>query len=172
MTEEPKEELERPTGDEEQTEEVEERKEAAGQVLKEMLDLMGYELSVEVLEEEDRILLSIDGEGADSLIGKKGQTLDAIQFLLGRMVNRQVRGKKPVVVDCGGYRQRRSEALEDLAQRLCEKATRTGKIVAVNPMSAHDRRVIHMALKEVQGVTTRSEGDGFSRRLLIVPEPE
>ena len=75
-----------------------------------------------------------------------------------------------MVVDSDGYRERRIEALRELAERLGDKAARTGKIVAVNPMSAHDRRVIHMALRETPGISTRSEGEGEERRLLIVPE--
>ena len=142
------------------------------QLLEELLERMGYSLTVELTVEQERILLNISGDEAEALIGNKGQTLDALQFLLGRMLNRVLpREHTPVVVDSGGYRERRSEALCELALRLGDKAVRTGKIVAVNPMSAHDRRIIHMALREIPGVTTRSEGDGFERRLLIVPEP-
>lgn len=146
------------------------RVELACKLLAEIVALMGFGLQVDGAVEDDRILLRLEGDEAAELIGRKGQTLDALQFLLNRMLNRQLRDRMPVVVDTGGYRQRRADALKELAERLGEKATRTGKIVAVNPMSAHDRRIIHMALREVPGVTTRSEGEGASRRLLIVPE--
>lgn len=73
------------------------------------------------------------------------------------------------MIDIGGYRERRVDALKQLAERLREQVTKAGKTVAVNPMSAHDRRVIHMALRETPGVITKSEGEGESRRLLIVP---
>jgi spoIIIJ-associated protein len=142
----------------------------ARSMLAEIVDLMGFQLEVEGAVEDGRIMLRLEGEEAGELIGRKGQTLDALQFLLNRMLNRQLRDRMPVVVDTGGYRQRRADALKELAERLGEKAARTGKIVAVNPMSAHDRRIIHMALREVPGITTRSEGEGPSRRLLIVPE--
>jgi spoIIIJ-associated protein len=131
---------------------------------------MGYQVEVEVSEDAERTLLDIGGPDAGQLIGKKGQTLDALQFVLNRMLGGELEGRRPVVVDSNGYRQRRTDALVQLAHRLREKATRTGKIVAVNPMSAHDRRIIHMALKETPGVTTRSEGEGIYRRLLIVPD--
>ena len=145
----------------------------ARELLQTLIEQMGFDLDVEARDEEERILLNITGDEAEALIGKKGQTLDALQFLLGRMVNRQAdRERKPVVVDSGGYRQRRSEALKDLALKLYEEVTRTGKTVAVNPMSAHDRRIIHMTLREKPGVATRSEGDGPTRRLLIVPESD
>jgi len=139
------------------------------QMLVEMLTLMGHTLQVETRIEEDRIVASITGEGSSELIGRRGQTLDALQFILNRMLNRTAPDRRPVVVDSGGYRQRRIEALKDLAQQLGDKVRRSGKAVAVNPMSAHDRRVIHMTLREVPGLSTRSEGDGEERRILIVP---
>jgi spoIIIJ-associated protein len=143
----------------------------ARELLGEVVSRMGLDLQVQTSVEQDRITLSLDGDGASELIGRKGQTLDALQFLINRMLNRKgFDDHRPVVVDSGGYRERRVEALRELALRLGDKAARTGKTVAVNPMSAHDRRVIHMALREVPGVTTHSEGDGAERRLLIVPE--
>ncbi len=140
-------------------------------LLRELLRLMGFELEVTSRNEPDRLVLDISGAEAGLLIGKKGQTLDALQFLLNKMVSRDLGERQPLVVDSNGYRQRRVEALQQLASRLSEKAQRTGKVVAVNPMSAHDRRIIHLALKETPGVTTRSEGVGIYRRLLIVPDP-
>jgi spoIIIJ-associated protein len=142
------------------------------EVLAEIIRRMGYEVEVESSDGEEQLLINISGKDAGVLIGKKGQTLDALQFILNKVFRRDVEDHKPIVVDSGGYRQRRTEALVQLAQRLSEKATRTGKIVAVNPMSAHDRRIIHLALKETPGISTRSEGEGIYRRLLIVPEPE
>jgi len=131
---------------------------------------MGFVVEVSESLQDDRVLLNISGPESALLIGKKGQTLDSIQFLLNKMLSRDG-DHLPVVVDSNGYRERRVEALVQLAHRLCEKAVRSGKIVAVNPMSAHDRRIIHLALKETPGVTTRSEGEGIYRRLLIVPDP-
>ena len=142
------------------------------ELLIEIADRMGFEVEVDQREDEDEdhTLLNINGEDASQLIGKKGQTLDAIQYLLNKISSTDGDDHKPVVVDCNGYRQRRSEALQDMARQLGEKAAQSGRIVAVNPMSAHDRRIIHMTLKEAPGLTTRSEGDGLYRRLLIVPE--
>lgn len=140
------------------------------ELLKEIVIKMGYEVEVEQREEEDHTLLNLDGEDAQHLIGKKGQTLDAIQYLINKIASVDGEDHKPVVVDSNGYRERRNEALQDMARQLGAKAVEAGKIVAVNPMSAHDRRIIHMALKEAPGLSTRSEGDGIYRRLLIVPE--
>ncbi len=141
------------------------------QILLELVSRMGFEVEVEAIEDEERLLLRIRGPESGQLIGKKGQTLDALQFLVNRIASRDEDSRRPTVIDSDGYRQRRNDALVQLAHRLREKATRSGKIVAVNPMSAHDRRIIHMALKDVPGVSTRSEGEGSFRRLLIVPEP-
>jgi spoIIIJ-associated protein len=151
------------------TDETVSRSAEARGLLHDILTLMGYTLEIETSEEEERIVLDIQGEDAADLIGRKGQTLDSLQFIVNRALNRRMHDRRPVVVDSGGYRQRRIDALKELADRLGDKAARTGKIVAVNPMSAHDRRVIHMALRETPGVTTRSEGEGPTRRLLIVP---
>ena len=142
------------------------------EVLAEIIRRMGYEVEVESSDGEEQLLINISGKDAGALIGKKGQTLDALQFILNKAFRRDAEDHKPIVVDSGGYRQRRTEALVQLAHRLSEKASRTGHIVAVNPMSAHDRRIIHLALKETPGISTRSEGEGIYRRLLIVPETE
>jgi spoIIIJ-associated protein len=143
----------------------------AARVLGDILGLMGLHLTVEIRVAPDQISLDILGEEAAQIIGSKGQTLDALQYIVNKILRYDPELQKPIVVDSGGYRQRRSEALVELAHKLKEKALRTGKIVAVNPMSSHDRRIIHLALKEVEGVSTRSEGEGIHRRLLIVPEP-
>lgn len=137
-----------------------------------LLSRMGFSAEVAVEEASERIYVNIHGEDAGLLIGKKGQTLDALQLLLNKMMYKGNEPSKPIVVDSDGYRQRREDALGQLAIRLREKALETRKIVAVNPMSAQDRRVIHLALKDLSGVTTRSEGDGPERRLLIVPDAD
>jgi spoIIIJ-associated protein len=121
-------------------------------------------------ETEDRVELSVSGIDASMLVGKKGQTLDAIQYLVNRMVGKRVGEHKLIVIDSAGYRERREASLIELAKRLGEKARAEGKIVALNPMSARDRRVIHMTLRDAPDLSTRSEGDGEERRLLIVPE--
>jgi spoIIIJ-associated protein len=141
-------------------------------VLEAFLSQMGFEVIVEGEEEdEERVLITLGGTDASLLIGKKGETLDALQYLLNKMIGRDLADRKPIVLDSGGYRQRRNDALVQLAQRLSEQALSTKKIIAVNPMSAHDRRIIHMALRDTPGVSTCSEGEGIYRRLLIIPDP-
>jgi spoIIIJ-associated protein len=140
-------------------------------VLKEMLNLMGLEAAVEGREEEESIELVITGADTGLVIGKKGQTLDALQHLVNKIVSRgRPEGTgKAVHLDSEGYRSRRAESLVELAHRLAEKARRTGKPVAADPMSAADRRTIHMALAEAEGVTTQSEGEGIHRHLVVMP---
>jgi spoIIIJ-associated protein len=149
-----------------------ERGAEARQTLETLLGHMGIEATVQVREDDERVTLDVAGSETGLVIGKKGQTLDALQFLMNKMINRDREGRKPIVVDAEGYRGRRAEALVELALRLGEKAVHTQRVVTVNPMSPHDRRIMHMALADVPGVTTRSEGEGSFRRLLIVPDPE
>ena len=144
----------------------------ATELLQGIIQRMGYEdLEVQSKVDDQRIVLDIVGDEERELVGKKGQTLDSLQYLLARAVNS--RGIKcPITVDDGGYRERRKEALTELAKTLLEEATTTGKTIALNPLSAHDRRVIHVALEEEPGVTTRSEGDGIHKRVIVVPVQE
>jgi spoIIIJ-associated protein len=153
----------------------------AREVLAEILRRMGIDGTVEVHEEADRTVLDIKGAESGLVIGKKGQTLEALQLLVSKIVHRgaeaevagQSRGLgKPIVIDSGGYRARREGALVELATRLGDKARHTGRTITVNPMSPHERRIIHITLDKVPGVTTRSEGEGIFRRLLIIPAPD
>ena len=97
----------------------------------------------------------------------------ALQFLANRIVaRRETEGNQHVVLDAAGYRMRRREALVDLAQKLAGRAVEEQKVVRLSPMSAHDSRVFHLALAEKEGVTTRSEGSGLFRPLLIIPGDE
>jgi spoIIIJ-associated protein len=149
-------------------------------VLGTILEKMGIAASIELRDEADRTVLDIKGDEAGLVIGKKGATLEALQFLVAKIVHRGAEGEagssklptKPIVVDSGGYRVRREEALVELATRLGDKARQTGRTITVNPMSPHERRIIHITLDKVPGVTTRSEGEGIFRRLLIIPAPD
>lgn len=151
--------------------------EMTAEKLRGLLTRMGVEAEVVERDEADRIVLEIQGAEAGLVIGKHGATLDALQYLLNRMV---LRGgpagaggqlKRTVVVDAEGYRDRRNEALVELAQRLAAKARKTKRPVAASPMSPADRRVMHLALADMPGMKTQSEGEGAARHLVIVPEP-
>jgi spoIIIJ-associated protein len=104
------------------------------------------------------------------LIGRKGQVLDALEYLLNRIITKSEEGDAHLALDVEGYRERRRRSLEVLALRLGERAKRRRKPVALSPLSPRDRRVIHLTLEGDPLVTTRSMGRGYFRRLYIVPE--
>lgn len=120
--------------------------------------------------EPGTLIVEAGGVGSGLLIGRRGQTLDAIEYLVNRMAGRGEEGEVGrVIVDIEGYRGRRQEYLEATARRLADKAKQTGRVVTLNPMSSRDRRIVHLTLQDDPGVETRSEGEGYYRRLLIVP---
>jgi spoIIIJ-associated protein len=106
------------------------------------------------------------------IIGRRGQTLDALEHLVNRIVLRdEADAGVRIALDVEGYRERRQESLEQLARRLAAKARETGRAVTLNPMSPRDRRIVHLALESDPGVSTASEGEGHYRRLVIAPRP-
>jgi spoIIIJ-associated protein len=146
--------------------------EEAANVLREILGKMGVAGEVVPTEDGERITLEVKGEETALVIGKKGQTLDALQYLVNKIVSKKAGDgveTKGVVVDAEGYRSRRAESLVELAHKLAEKAKRTGRPVAADPMSAAERRIIHVTLADMEGLTTRSEGEGIYRHLIVIP---
>jgi spoIIIJ-associated protein len=115
-------------------------------------------------------VLSVNGPGSGLVIGRRGQTLDAIEYFLNRALAQAAAGVGRATLDVEGYRERRQDSLEQLVARLSDKARKTGHVVTLNPMSPRDRRVVHLALRDVEGIVTRSQGDGHYRRVLIIPE--
>ena len=134
-----------------------------------ILSHMDITATVKVTRIEDRIILTVEGDNSGLLIGKKGATLDALQFLVNKIVNRTRTQKFRVVVDTEDYRQRRHQSLIDLAGRMAEKAKRTKRPVTISQLSAYDRRVVHLALQDRTGIKTRSRGDGPLKNVVIVP---
>jgi spoIIIJ-associated protein len=155
---------------------AEERAELADRargVLEETLRLMGMEARVEVKEGEspEEVVLNIQGGYGGLLIGRKGQTLEAFEYLLSRIVRgRQGEVAVQFVVDTEGYRERHRQMLQDKALRLGESAKRQRKTIALDNLSARDRRIIHLALQDDPWLTTKSMGQGPYRRLLIIPQ--
>lgn len=145
--------------------------ERARTILTELVRLLGSDATVERASEPDGVHLVIRGDPSGVLIGRRGQTLDAIEYLLNRiMAHEDDGGSARLVVDAEGYRQRRRQALEELARRVAERARRRGKPVTLNPMSPRDRRIVHLALQDDPDLTTRSAGSGFYRKVVIVPD--
>ena len=115
------------------------------------------------------IELEVEGGEVGILIGRRGQTLDALQYLTTRIVSHQEGRPVRISVDAGGYRRRRRESLEDLALRMADKARHTHRPVSVGPLSSPERRVVHLALKGESGVSTSSRGRGELKKVLITP---
>ena len=145
--------------------------EKAETALREILRLMGVKATLEIRTSGDETTLQIHAENSGLLIGRKGQTLEALQYLVTRICGEHYAAEGPhVVVDIEKYRERRRKMLEDMALRLGEKAKRQRKTVTVEALSAADRRIIHAALQDDPWVSTKSLGQGSYRRLLIIPE--
>ncbi|MDG5789407.1 RNA-binding cell elongation regulator Jag/EloR [Evansella sp. AB-P1] len=138
--------------------------------LRETIDKMGISASVEKDERNEGIFLNITGVDIGVLIGKRGQTLDSLQYLVNLVANRQSDNYVRIYLDAEGYRERRKEALETLAMRLSNKALRTKREVRLEPMNAHERKIIHTTLQNVKGITTYSDGEEPNRRIIVAPK--
>jgi spoIIIJ-associated protein len=130
---------------------------------------MGLQARVTVREDQERVVLDVAGPDAGRAIGKKGQTLDALQFLVNKVVNRFPDSRRYIVVDSGDYRDRHDEGLMNLAKREAKRAVDSGRVVTLEPMPARDRRVIHLSLSKFTGIQTKSSGEGIGRRIQIIP---
>ncbi len=140
------------------------------EALQKMADLITDDASVSHETKSDRLTLTIEGGNAGILIGRKGQTLDAMQFLTDKIINRKSDARVRVRVDIEGYMETRKENLQHLAYKMADKAKKTGRPATINQMSAQDRRIVHLALKDDNKVRTQSMGDGYYRRLVIFPK--
>jgi spoIIIJ-associated protein len=118
---------------------------------------------------QDEINIEISGKDSGRIIGKKGQVLQALQFLTHRVVNRPGQERRHILVDAEGYRNRRDNSLASMARRLGKQAVEQGKIITFEPMNPRDRRVVHLALAKFEGVITKSDGEGDDRRVQIIP---
>ncbi len=117
----------------------------------------------------DEIRLEIEGPDAGRVIGKRGSVLEAIQYLTTRVAHKPGEPRKHIAVDAEGYRARHEDQLAEMAQKLARRVAKEGKVITFDPMSARDRRVVHMALKDIEGVRTESHGEGPDRRVQIIP---
>jgi spoIIIJ-associated protein len=146
-------------------------REASG-VVERILELMGEKATVEVVEESnvENVELNIKGDGSGLLIGRHGQTLDALEYIVNRILARKLKdAAAPVSIDTESYRARRRRQLHRMALAKGEQAKREHVTVALEPMPPRDRRIIHLALKDDPLVTTRSSGEGFMRSVEIMP---
>jgi spoIIIJ-associated protein len=141
----------------------------ATDLLEKMLARMSIHARVEGSERHGEVYLNIQSEDSGLLIGRRGQTIDALQYLVNRMVNRDADAAVRIVLDTEHYQERREERLTRLAQRLAAQVKSTGRAAVMAPLNARDRRIIHLALQGDREVSTSSKGEGALRKVLIAP---
>lgn len=139
----------------------------AYEFLKNVTEKMGVQVAIRVTEEEDHLSVAMMGDTLGILIGRRGDTLDALQYLVSLQVNKHRDGYMRVSLDTENYRAKREEALTRLAQRMAARARKTGRKVTLEPMNPYERRVLHSALQNNPYVTTHSEGEEPYRRVVI-----
>ncbi|HEX6987959.1 MAG TPA: RNA-binding cell elongation regulator Jag/EloR [Bacillota bacterium] len=148
------------------------RADFAREFVEEVARCLDIPVSVRVDQRSDSILLDVSGYNVGLLIGRRGATLNALQYLLNVAAGRTGDERKPIVIDIEGYRQRRREALEQLARRAAQRARRSGQSIALEPMNAAERRIVHLTVQRMGGVTTESRGEEPFRRVVIVPQAQ
>lgn len=141
----------------------------AKELLAGILNHMTFQCQVKAMETNDTIILNISGDESGLLIGRRGQNLDALQYILNKAVNRSETDRKMIVVDSEEYRQRRKESLLNMAERIREKVKKTQKPLSLAHMNAHDRRIIHLALQSDDALVTKSRGEGEFRKVIVLP---
>ena len=144
--------------------------ETAKKTLENILALLPIETTVHAEQADGKISLKIEGDTSGILIGRKGKTLDALQYIVNRVVNKNSDKKIRVVIDSENYRQRRIDALTQLALRMGDKTKRLKRPLTTNPLNPHDRRIIHLALQDDENLDTRSRGEGLMKKVVIIPK--
>ena len=139
------------------------------ELLEEVVDSMGLDVDVRVKRSDGALTGSIEGEDVGLFIGRRGQTIDAVQHLAQRIVFRGGSPEARVTIDADGYRGRRAEALRGTALDAAEEALRTGRAVELDSMPASERRIVHECLREREDVETHSEGEEPERHLVVEP---
>ena len=142
----------------------------AQETLEKILSLIPVDATIRSDRIDGKINLNIVGDRSGLLIGRKGKTLDALQYLVTKIVNKALDKKINVVVDSENYRERRKDSVIQLALKMGEKAKRINKPVMTNPLNPHDRRLVHLALKDDEELETRSRGEGLLKKVVIIPK--
>lgn len=148
--------------------------EKATEFLESVFDAMGLQVEIDVKlnEEEKELDVNLSGEEMGILIGKRGQTLDSLQYLVSLVVNKEAEDYLRVKLDTENYRERRKETLETLAKNIAYKVKRTRRSVALEPMNPYERRIIHSAIQNDKYVFTRSEGEEPFRHVVVALKKE
>lgn len=137
------------------------------QFLEKVLDKMGIEAEISIVNLDSGIFADIDSKGSGAVIGRRGETLDALQYLATLVVNRVEGEYTRVSLDSCGYRDKREETLQSLAQKISEKVKRTGRSTVLEPMNPYERRIIHSAIAQIEGVNSKSVGEEPYRKVVI-----
>lgn len=147
--------------------------ESAALYLDQILKGMGLnDITMEITEVEGGAVINLTGEDVGYVIGRRGETLDALQYLCGLVANHVDNTYFRVTIDTGNYREKREKTLEVLGRKLAFKALKTGKNVALEPMNPYERRIIHTAVQKVNGALSWSEGESINRHVVIGPDPK
>lgn len=143
--------------------------EIAADYIKGILENMGLDTTLNVTENEDGAMIEILGDTTGTIIGRRGETLDAIQYLASMVANKGDREYYRINVDSCGYREKRKAILEDLAAKISKTVLRTGRTSSLEPMNPYERRIIHSAVANIEGVTSKSIGEEPYRKVVISP---
>jgi spoIIIJ-associated protein len=149
--------------------------ETAQQILSEILRLMSINARVVVRQapigsEDDAFVLDVNGQDLGVLIGRRGETLAALQYLVRQIVGHKTGHWSPIIVDVEQYKERRTQSLQSLAMRMAERVTGSGQAVTLEAMPPAERRIVHLALRDHASVMTRSIGEGENRKVMILPK--
>lgn len=139
-------------------------------LLKQIFRSMDLKVEIKTTENEKALLIDLEGNDLGILIGRRGETLDALQYLVNLSVNKNQEIRKKIIIDIEGYRNRRENTLQKLALKLADKARQRGRNVVLEPMSSQERRIIHTALQGRDDIYTFSEGEEPYRKIIISPK--
>lgn len=142
----------------------------AEEFLKNVTELMGLEVSFDIRDEEEALMVEMQGDNQGILIGHRGETLDALQYLTSLQVNKGGKEYRRVTLDTEGYRAKREQTLIALAGRMANKVHKSGRRMMLEPMNPYERRILHATLQDHPYVTTHSEGEEPNRRVVIAPK--
>jgi len=157
--------------------ELDEDAQVGKQVLEELLEKMEvtgrvtvHRVDAEADDEEPHWMLNISGKGMNRLIGRRGETLSSLQYIVRLICSRRLQRRANIIIDAAGYKSGRSDRLRGLANRMAKQAVQQGRTITLEPMPPNERRIIHLTLRGRADVTTRSVGEGRTRKVTIVPK--
>lgn len=149
---------------------LKEQIETCRRYLQNIMEKMGIEAEINIADSEEGFFVDIDSNGSGVIIGRRGETLDALQYLTSLVVNKMDGEYKRITLDSCGYREKREETLIQLAEKISNKALKTGRPTTLEPMNPYERRIIHSAVAKVEGVNSKSVGEELYRKVVISPD--